>query len=282
MTGPSELLEGSDRLGWESLPFHVAEEIAAQLGRVERDRWIQWIGQSDIIDLDRAVGEGIEALDEAWGAVLRAIDAGWFTSTSWDELAAAGRVPLWCRIYPGYEGYFGSSGIYVTAALIALTSRWAERAWGSRWRLPEDHQGERSLPVLSTPGGRGLELSQLTSLVHQALVGTTESARRDDECRKLFLSVAPDLADTAGEYESDDLEGPAIAWQDGNSCGIGFSDLQAYDEDERIDRFVTVLAATRDIAHACREDRELVVVQTGLSQVALMALIDTAWDAAAT
>ena len=219
-----------------------------------------------------------DALDEIWAGALRAIDAGWFGSCSWDELVAAGPVPLWCSIRPGYEPFFGAAGCWVTAGVVASVCRWMERELGSEWVLPEDLRGHDRLdPALSTPGGwRGiLPCTQFVGDVSRAVgIVPTNVDRSPDRLRELIYLHAPD----EGSDVFTELVGPLVssAGDDGRWM-VGFSDVQAYDDDERVDRFVEALARSSDVSRVYREDRELVIVESPLGDAELQSLAEQTW-----
>lgn len=272
-------LAGTDPIDWEGLPFATAEWIMGVLATTEADLWIDWFLQSEVVETEKVAAGGPDALDAIWAGVLRAIDAGWFGSCTWDELAAAGPVPLWCRIGPGYEPYFGAAGCWVAAGAVASACRWMERELGSQWVLPEDLRGlDRSAPVLSTPGGwRGIvPYAQFVGSISRAVgIVPTNVDRNPYRLRELIYLHAPDEALDA----SVELDGPLVssAGDDGRWM-VGFSDVQAYDEDERVDRFVDAMARSADVSRVYREDRELVIVESALGLAALQELADEAWS----
>lgn len=278
--GLTDPLAGTDPIDWEAIPFGAAESVVRVLATSEADLWIDWFLGSGLVDAGTVTGGGPDGLDEIWAGVLRAIDAGWFGSCTWDELVLAGRVPLWCRLRPGFEPYFGAAGCWVTAGAVASACRWMERELGSTWVLPEDLRGhDRSEPVLATPGGwRGIvPYSQFVGSVARA-VGIVPGRidRSPGRLRELIDLHAPEEVSS----EADELVGPLVSstGRDGRWM-VGFSDEQAYDEDDRIDRFVEVLSLSSDV-RVHREDRELVIVETLLDRDGLQARADTAWAAA--
>lgn len=292
MAEESAIPAGTDPVGFKSLPFDVAESIADALNDAEeQERWAEWMVSSGLVDAHVIAGNGPEALDELSKAVFRAVEAGWTVPTTWDGLVAAGPVPLWCRIVPGYEGFIGYGGCWVVAGLLALATRWTGRVWGSEWRLPEDYGGERSEPVLSIVGGRGMLVTQFTSCVYGVVDVDRDGWLSDGLVRELILAHGPansvegtvdgPLDDAGGDADDEaGPEGPDIAWKDVGSYGIGFSDLQAFEEDERIDRFVEVLSAEDWVSRVYREDRELVIIETGSSSEFVGDSIRAAWERA--
>lgn len=276
-----EVFEGSDPIDLSTLPFQVARGVAERFATVEADRWGAWFAGSEVVSTDALAAGGTAALDALWSGVLTAIDDGWFGSCTWAELAAAGPVPLWCRLRPGYEEHLGAVGCWVTAGLIALTGRWIEREWHGRWVLPPDGPGtERAEPVIAIPGGRGLVPQvQLVSIVGRANGLTGAPEREPHRLRELVLVHSPGSgspgADAAGE---DEPEGPALEPADGTGFRfVSFSDTQGHEEDERIDRLVERLNTTPGIGAAHREDREVVLVRSELGDADLQALLDAAW-----
>lgn len=271
-------LAGTDPIDWEAIPFATAERVMGVLATTEADLWIDWFLRSGVVDAQKVAVGGPDTLDEIWAGALRAIDAGWFSSCTWDELVAAGPVPLWCRIRPGYEPYFGAAGCWVTAGVVAAACRWMERELGSVWVLPEDLRGlDRSDPALSTPGGwRGiLPYTQFVGSVSRAVgIVPTNVDRSPHRLRELIHLHAPE----EGSDASVELVGPLVSSAgDEGRWMVGFSDVQAYDEDERVDRFVEVLARSGDVSRVYREDRELVIVESPLGEAELQQLADEMW-----
>ncbi len=277
---PGDALAGSDPIDYEDMPFAAAEQVVVVLSTTEADVWGGWYLTSGLVDPAVVHAGGDAAIDEIWAGVLRAVDAGWFGSCTWSELAAAGRVPLWVRIRPGYESYLGAAGCWVTAGFIAMTCRWMERELGARWSLPPDQRGlDRSEPVIAAPGFRGiLPLSQFVGTVGRA-VGLVPSRINRDPARlreliELHRMSPEELADDV----ADDLEGPIVDPADGEGRWlIGFSDVQAYDEDERVDRFAAAMADELGVVRCYREDRELVVVEGPLDQDRVQAAAERVW-----
>ena len=63
---------------------------------------------------------------------------------------------------------------------------------------------------------------------------------------------------------------------------MSFSDVQAHDEDARIDRFACALALLGTIERAYREDRDLVVVESALDLGRVREAVDEVWGSTAT
>lgn len=273
-------LEGTDPIDWDGIPFESAKAVMAVLATTDADLWREWFLGSGVVDAELVAAGGPDALDAIWAGVLRAIDAGWFTSCTWDELVAAGPVPLWCRIRPGYEKFFGAVGCWVTAGMVASTCRWLEQELGSTWMLPEVPRGaDRSEPVLATPGGwRGiLPYTQFVVTVARAVGGLSQGPVERDprRLRELVFLMSPEQQSVD---PVEDFVGPIVSPADDRSWMIEFSDLQGHDEDDRIERFVEVLSRSDGLDRVYREDRELVIVETVLSQGEVQGLADRIWD----
>lgn len=278
----SEPFPGNDPIGYAALPFSQAELVMHTLATTEADVWGDWYLGAGLVDPGVIRSGGPAARDEIWAGVLRAVDADWFGSCTWDELVVAGRVPLWARVKPGFEPYFGAVGCWVTAGFLACTCRWMQGDLGATWVLPPDLRGDdgRSEPVISTPGHRGiLPLTQFVSTVGRAVGLVPERVNREPgrlrELIELHRMTPEELAAAALDGE---LVGPrADPTDEPGHWMIGFSDMQAHDEDERVDRFAVALALADGVDRAFREDRELVVAESAMEQSSLQAVCEQVW-----
>lgn len=276
------MLAGHAPIDYEGITFRDAERAMELLSTVEADVWGEWYLASGVVDPHLIAAGGPAAIDEIWAGVLRATAAGWFGACTWDELVAAGRVPLWCRLKPGYEPYFGAVGCWVTAGLLALAGRWMERELGARWVLPPDRRGlDRSEPVIAAPGFRGiLPMTQFVGSVGRAAGLVPERIERGPQrLRELIDLHRDDDGDAAADdaAEVGELEGPLVDPAGDGRWSIGFSDVQADDEDERIDRFAERLGGRPGVVRAWREDREVVMVEAVAERSVVQALADEVW-----
>lgn len=284
--GEDDVFAGHAPIDYQGIPFGEVERAMELLRTVEADVWGEWYLRSGVVDPQLIAAGGPGAIDEIWAGVLRATDAGWFGSCTWGELAAAGRVPLWCRLKPRYEAYFGAVGCWVTAGLLALAGRWMERELRATWVLPPDSRGlDRSEPVIAAPGFRGiLPLSQFVGCVGRAAGLVPERIERGPHRLRelIYLHQEDDggRGEDDGPGDADELEGPLVDPAGDGRWTIGFSDVQAYDEDERVDRFAGRLAGRAGVDRAWREDREVVIVEAALDRAAVQMLADETWAAA--
>lgn len=297
MEDAANQLGGTDPIDYDALPFAQAQLVMRTLSSTEADRWSEWYLGAGVVDVQTVAAGGSAALDEIWMGTLRAVSWGWFRPHTWEELVASGAVPLWIRLEPGYLPFLGVAGSWVTAGLVACTCRWMERELGARWVLPADLGGPdgRSEPLIVAPEFRGIApLSQFVGAVGAAVGLVPGRVNRDPgRLRELIehhrrspdeLAAAASTVDRgpAAIAEADgavaDIEGPVVEPWDGPSRWVvGFSDVQAHDEDERVDAFTEALGRQPGVDEAFREDREVVVVQTSLDPATLQALAARVW-----
>lgn len=263
-----------------------AEAVIDNLDGIETERWVEWLRSSGLMRSDN-LSTGDDALIELWSAVLDGIDSGWFAPCTWAEIASNPPVPLWLRLQPGMEGCFGVHGSRVTAAVVAVTSRWLQRTWGARWIVPKFIADvvDAGKPVLSIPDGVGfLPQEQLPSAVLAALGILRPPDRRPDLLVSLVHQVAPQKGspqdETALEGEEpqfllEPLDDSEFDW------GLYVDDWTAHFEEDRVERLAVLLTQAPGVRRCIQEDRELILLSSDLGHDRLLELVEDRWEATA-
>jgi hypothetical protein len=219
-----------------------------------------------------------ESLGPLWTWLLETYEA---VPSSHDDMVAAG-VPWW---YPFHQPLAWRIGPSLAALVSPVAAYFAETIRrnrpGSAWALANAPRLDtHNKPVLRVAGGGEL-LPDVIVLVAitQHLSGTIRSPDRLLFLYATWTGVAvaePPPGGDLGTYSVQrGIRHPVFDTE------ISFDDLVAFEEEDRLERFVAALGRQPGVERAAWQDREIVLVRAPtVDDATLEALVDRLWAAA--